>query len=89
MARSRNCKLFIEAFEIAYSLVQHVNDYEYVAEPETIRLPVHDTEEVSRVFDKRFTERTLKKRILQRQNFERPEKNLPLYRRCHTEHIAA
>ena len=48
-----------EASEIAYSLVQYINDYEYVVEPEKIHLPVLDTEEVTKkysslVFDKRF-----------------------------------
>ena len=63
LASSRNCKLCIEptnsiteaarkqeAFEIAYSLVEHVNDYEYVVEPETIPLLVLDTEEVTKKY---------------------------------------
>ena len=41
-----------EPFEIAYSLVAYrlVNDYEYVVEPETIPLPVLDTEEVTKKY---------------------------------------
>ena len=63
LASSRNCKLCIEptnsitegarkqeAFQIAYSLVEHVNDYEYVVELETIPLLVLDTEEVTKKY---------------------------------------
>ena len=37
-----------EASEIPYSFAEHVNDYEYVVEPETILLPVLDTREVTK-----------------------------------------
>lgn len=37
-----------EAFDIAYSLVEHVNDYEYVVQPETIPSFVLDTKEVTK-----------------------------------------
>ena len=39
-----------KTLEIAYSLAEHVNDYVYVVKPETIPLPVLDTEEVNKKY---------------------------------------